>query len=159
FGLDIVDPGTTRTSILEEIGGTYLDGRKIKASEIPEKIGQIDLILEAAGVARIEFDLFNALGVNGGYVLTGVPPTSTFEINGGRLIHNFVMKNQIAIGSVNASKKHWEMAVRDLTESAKKWEGALRSMITARIPYHKLLDLLEHPSKDDIKTVVNWGAA
>ncbi|MFI5334281.1 MAG: alcohol dehydrogenase catalytic domain-containing protein, partial [Chlamydiales bacterium] len=47
FGLDIVDPGTTRTSILEEIGGTYLDGRKIKASEIPEKIGQIDLILEA----------------------------------------------------------------------------------------------------------------
>jgi threonine dehydrogenase-like Zn-dependent dehydrogenase len=73
FGMDIVDAGTPRTKILQELGGTYIDARTTKTSDIPTKFGQIDLILEAAGVARVEFDLFSALGINGGYVLTGFP--------------------------------------------------------------------------------------
>lgn len=157
FGLDVVDTGTTRTKILQEIGGTYIDGRKIKTSEIPAKFGQIDLILEAAGVARVELDLFSALGINGAYVLTGVPSPASFSIDGGILMKNFVMKNQVALGSVNASQKHWEMAVRDLTEATKKWENALQAVITARVPYSKFMEVVDHPGKDDIKTVVGWS--
>ncbi len=159
FGMDIVDTGTPRTKILQELGGTYIDARTTKTSDIPTKFGQIDLILEAAGVARVEFDLFSALGINGGYVLTGVPPTSSFEINGGHIVHDFVMKNQVALGSVNAGKNHWEMAVRDLTLATTKWKGSLQALITSHISPDKILEAIEHPGKDEIKTVVNWSAA
>lgn len=156
WGLDIVDKGAPRTRILEALGGQYIDGRNTKAQDVARSIGQVDLIFEAAGIAKLDFDLFHSLGINGGYVITGVPHHGVFEINGGQLMHHFVLKNQLALGSVNAAKKHWEQAVIDLEKCYAKWPQLLKSLITARFPPDHLLEKIEKPAKDDIKVVVTW---
>src|SRR5438874_2002754 len=71
-GLDVVDAGTIRPTILEALGGTYVDGRKVQPEALDDHFPQIELIFEATGVAQLEFELFSALGANGIYVLTGI---------------------------------------------------------------------------------------
>lgn len=159
IGIGRTDSNSLRAKIVQEIGGTYVDLRSTPLKEIPRHFGQIDMIFEAAGAPRLELDLFDVLGINGGYVLTGVPHDEFFEINGGHLVQDFVLKNQIALGCVNASKKHWEMAVADLARAVKSWEPVLRSLITTNIPYSKFIDATLHPHKEGIKTIVDWSAA
>ena len=73
LGYDIVEPKSFRPSLLNKLGGTYINGKEMAPGQIPDHFGRIDLIVEAAGVARLDFSLFEALGTNGAYVLTGVP--------------------------------------------------------------------------------------
>ncbi len=157
FGLDIVESTSPRTKILQEIGGTYIDGRNITPKDIPRQFGQIDLIFEAVGIARIEFDLFSTLGINGAYILTGVPLFARFEIEGGKLVHDFVLKNQLALGSVNASKKHWEMAVQDLKNIVERWPQQIQAMITSKVPYEEFEKAVTKPAKEDIKTIITFS--
>jgi threonine dehydrogenase-like Zn-dependent dehydrogenase len=53
LGLDVVDAGSKRPTLLAKIGGVYLDGRQAGPEEVSKKYGHIDLILEATGVARV----------------------------------------------------------------------------------------------------------
>ncbi len=62
IGLDVVDAGTNRPKLLEEIGGRYVDGREIEPDKIDDKFGHIDLIFEATGVARLQFNLLGGAG-------------------------------------------------------------------------------------------------
>lgn len=71
-GVDIVDENSIRPSVLRELGGKYVDGRKVKTIDLDDTLGQLDLVFEATGVAQLEFDLIDALGTNGAYVLTGI---------------------------------------------------------------------------------------
>lgn len=158
IGIDRVESNSLRAKIVEQIGGDYIDARKIPLKRIPEQFGQIDLIFEAAGAPRLAFELFDLLAINGCYVLTGVPHDEHFEINGGLLVKNFVLKNQIALGSVNASKKHWEMAVNDLNQAASKWKGALDALFTSQIPFDKFPGTDLHTDKEEIKTILTWSA-
>lgn len=158
-GVDRVEPNSPRAKIVEEIGGTYIDSRKTPLKEIPEQFGQIDLIFEAAGTARLEFELFDLLAINGCYVLTGVPHNEHIEINGGHLVQNFVLKNQIALGSVNASKKHWEMAVKDLNEASLKWNKALGALLTSQVSFEKFPTTDLRANKEGIKSVITWSTS
>ena len=47
--------------------------RQVTADKVDDAIGHMELIFEATGVASLEFDLLDALGRNGVYVLTGIP--------------------------------------------------------------------------------------
>ena len=55
---------------LESVGGHYIDGRQITPEHFIDKMKLFDLILEATGIASLEFDLIDALAVNGVYVVT-----------------------------------------------------------------------------------------
>ena len=58
----------------DEIGGTYIDGREVPADQVEKKIGAMDLILDASGIAELEFNLLDALALSTAvYVLTGIP--------------------------------------------------------------------------------------
>ncbi len=82
-------------------------------AQAPE--GEMDLIFEATGVPSLEFNLLDALSINGGYVLTGVPGGDRpLQIPGAEIIRNLVLKNQVMMGSVNAARCHFRMAVDDL---------------------------------------------
>jgi len=68
-----------------------------------------------------------------------------------------VLKNQIVMGSVNASPKHFGLAIADLEKANNKWEGVMGEFITTRIPFQRFSEALELRSVDDIKTVIEWG--
>ncbi len=158
IGYDIVDPKSYRPNLLNKLGGTYIDGKTMKPGDIPEHFGRIDLIVEAAGVAQLDYSLLEALGTNGAYVMTGVPEKKEpFEIPGGPIMKQIVMKNQVVIGSVNASKRHWEQAIADLEKAYHKWGDTVEQLITKRVPAEQFKDALNKHEVNDIKNVVTWG--
>ena len=157
FGLDIVDQDTVRPQWLEFIGGHYIDGRKLPPEDITKKLGPMDLIFEAAGIAGLAFNLLDALAINGGYVLTGIPGDNhPLQISGAELLRNLVLDNQLMVGSVNASRDHFQMAVSDLRIAQLLWGDHVSKLITHRYRFDNFGNAFEHQSDDEIKTVIDW---
>ncbi|MFC5270249.1 glucose 1-dehydrogenase [Adhaeribacter terreus] len=157
IGLDIVPEDSLRPQLLKQIGGTYVNGKLVKMQEIDKVFGQIDLIFEATGIAELQFQLMEALGINGIYVATGIPtgkrPISNISAD---LMKQLVLKNQILLGSVNASYAHYEMAVEMLQQSYRKWPEVVNQLITSRIPFEDFQTALHQHDDDEIKVVVEW---
>ncbi len=158
FGLDIVDGSSARPRWLEVIGGRYIDGRKIPVDNVADAVGPIDLILEAAGIASLDFNLLDALATNGVYVLTGIPGGDRpLQIPGATLMRQLVLRNQVLVGSVNAGRDYFQMAADDLARAAIKWKGHVDKLITHRYPFADFAKAFgEHP-QDEIKAVVEWA--
>ena len=122
IGMDIVDDNTLRPSLLRSIGGIYSDGRKLDVHEQDDLFGQIDFIFEATGVASLQIQLIDTLGINGIYVATGIPEGERpMRVQAGSLMQQLVLKNQVVLGSVNAGIQHYRMAVKYLEESKRRW--------------------------------------
>lgn len=158
FGLDIVNANSARPEWLEQVGGQYIDGLQIQTDRVDDQIGPMDLIFEATGIPKLEFNLLDALGINGAYVLTGVPQGDRpLEIPGAELIRQLVIKNQVMLGSVNAAQTHFQQAVDDLRHAKLVWGDHIQNLISHRYSltnyetaFHK------HPS-DEIKGVIEWS--
>lgn len=154
YGLDVVDETTARPRWLQGIGGHYIDGRRIQPGE---KSGMFALILDATGIAPLEFNLLDALDINGVYVLTGIPGGDRpIELPGAALIRRLVLRNQVMLGSVNASRGHFQQAVDDLAEARLRWGDAVNRLITHRHKSTDFADALEHHQADEIKVVIEW---
>lgn len=158
YGLDIVDENSTRPGILKKLGGTYIDGRKISATDIDDACGEMDFIFEATGIAKLEFQLIDALGINGVYSLTGIPEgDSSISITGADIMRQAVLKNQVILGSVNAGINHFKMAVNDLLAAERKWPDLIESIITERVPVNDFEKAFQKHSSEEIKVVINWS--
>jgi hypothetical protein len=66
YGLDVVDSTSARPKWLNVIGGRYVDGRQVPADRVEKTIGAMDLILDASGIAALEFNLLDSLGTEWG---------------------------------------------------------------------------------------------
>lgn len=157
IGMDIVDEDSLRPQILKKIGGTYVDGRKVPTTDLDEACGESDFIFEATGIAKLQIQLLDALAINGIYVATGIPGGSRpLTIEAGTLLQQLVLKNQVFLGSVNASIHHYQMAVNDLNACLQKWPEPIRTVITEKIPYRQFEKALHQHAADEIKVVVDW---
>jgi len=157
IGVDVVDEKSKRPSLLKQLGGIYVDSRTTNIKDLDDKFGQIDFIFEATGVAEVGFNLIDALGMNGIYVMTGIPNGDRpVCITGVDLMKQLVLKNQIILGSVNAGPKHFELAIRDLEKAKNKWSTLMDEIITTRVSYKEFKQALDFRCIDDIKTVIQW---
>ena len=158
IGVDIVDEQTLRPRLLKEIGGTYVDGRKVRTTDLDDTVGESNFVFEATGIANLQIDLIDALAVNGIYVATGIPEgTRPVNVMAGDVMKQFVLKNQILLGSVNASYEHYIMAAKDLEASMERWPGVIERVITNRVSYQNFLHAFHEDSGDDIKEVIGWS--
>ncbi len=158
LGLDVVDKDTLRPKLLAQFGGTYVDGRETQPSALQTNFGQIDMIFEATGVARVEFNLLSALGLNGVYVLTGIPGGDRpVQLDGAAVMRQLVLRNQVMIGSVNAARKHFETGIADLGLAQKKWGSPVQQLITNVVPYANFAQVLEQHPENEIKAVIEWS--
>lgn len=159
LGMDIVDPQSLRAKIIQEMGGHYIKSSDQSIRAALKKYGPIDLIVEAAGIPKLDFELIEPLGSNGVYVLTGVPGDDhPLNIDAGKVMRQLVLKNQILFGSVNAGYAHFKQAVADLEESQKKWPGLMERLITSKTPYTEYASVLMHRKPDEIKAVIEWAS-
>ena len=157
IGMDVVDENTLRPQILNQIGGTYVDGRKVEAMDLDEVCGASDFIFEATGIGKLQVELIDALAINGVYVATGIPAGARPQsVKAGSLMQQLVLKNQLILGSVNASMEHFKIAVADLEASMQQWPDAIQSIITSKIPFTQFEKALHQHSPNDIKVVVDW---
>jgi threonine dehydrogenase-like Zn-dependent dehydrogenase len=158
YGLDIVDAGTARPEWLTRIGGHYLDGRQAAPDRVADTIGRMEFILEATGVPGLAFNLMDALAPSGVYVLTGIPGGERpLQIPGPQLIRELVLDNQVMVGSVNAARDHFQMAVEDLEHAYLRWGEHIGRLISHHYPYSEFRAAFgRHPS-DEIKAVIEWN--
>jgi threonine dehydrogenase-like Zn-dependent dehydrogenase len=157
YGLDVVDAASTRPQWLTAIGGIYLDGRQVKADQVEAQVGAMDLIFESTGVAALEFNLLDALAPGGLYVLTGIPGGERpLEVPGAHLIRQLVLENQLMVGSVNAARDHYQMAVDDLETASRQWGGHVDQLITHHFAYSDYQAAFALSLQDAIKVVIDW---
>jgi glucose 1-dehydrogenase len=157
FGLDIVDSDSARPRWLKGIDGQYIDGRQVGATHLGDEVGTFDLIVDATGIASLEFNLLDALKFNGVYVLTGQPGGNRpLELQGAALIRHLVLRNQVMLGSVNASRDHFQRAVDDLGRAHLRWRNHVAKMITHRYRCEDFGRALTDHGTDAIKVVVEW---
>jgi glucose 1-dehydrogenase len=156
-GIDIVDPDSKRPQILKQMGGKYIKSSDLFEEDFSKQDSQFDMILEAAGIAKLDFDLIKALANNGIYVLTGVPGDSRdLNIKGGDIMKQLVLKNQLILGSVNAGNIHFTKAISDLEKASKKWPNLIDKLITKRVPYTDFKNVLFKHDPNEIKAVIKW---
>jgi threonine dehydrogenase-like Zn-dependent dehydrogenase len=158
YGLDVVDANTARPKWLDGIGGRYIDGREVPADQVTKKIGGMDFILDASGIAPLEFNLLDALALNGMYVLTGIPGGDRpLQIPGAELIRQLVLDNQVMLGSVNAARGHFQMGADDLAQAHLRWGPHIAGLITNRYSPDQFAGLKDQHQPDAIKEVIEWA--
>ncbi|GAC1646465.1 MAG: glucose 1-dehydrogenase [Herpetosiphon sp.] len=159
FGMDVVDAKSARPAWLVELDGTYINGKSVPLDQVGKRYGLMDIIVEATGIPTMGFNLLQALNHNGGYVLAGIPDGSPemYQLPASLLIHQLVLNNQVMVGSVNAARTYFDMAVADLTVAELKWQGLLGKLITHRYKPAEYMHALGRPEIDDIKVVVDWS--
>jgi threonine dehydrogenase-like Zn-dependent dehydrogenase len=157
YGLDVVDAASARPTWLSGIGGHYVDGRQVPADQVEKKIGAMDLILDATGIPALEFNILDALALNGAYVLTGIPGGDhPLQIPGAALVRQLVLENQIMLGSVNAARGHFQMGSSDLEQAHLRWGAHLDRLITERYTPDQFTGSVDQHEADSIKQVVEW---
>jgi threonine dehydrogenase-like Zn-dependent dehydrogenase len=152
---DIVPADGYKATLVKSIGAHYWNSLETPAAEVARRAGNIDLIVEATGIAPVAWELLAALGINGVLVFTGVPGDrgGEFQMQGGHLMRQQVLWNQIVMGSVNANRSYFVHAVNDLSEIARRWPDALAKVITAHHPMTDFATALTTQPKDEVKAV------
>jgi glucose 1-dehydrogenase len=160
YGLDVVDANTPRPAWLEAIGGKYINGSQIQPEQLETTLTPVDVVFDATGVPALEFNLMDVLKPNGVYVLTGIPGGDRpLVVPGSEIIRRTVLGNLAMVGSVNAARDHFQMAVDDLVVSRLKWGKLVEALITHRFPYTDFSSAFAKHAADEIKAVIDWSEA
>jgi threonine dehydrogenase-like Zn-dependent dehydrogenase len=143
-----------KSELLESIGAKYIASEHVAVEELPNIIGNIDLVYEAAGASSLSFAMMQALGTNGIFVFTGVPGRKgPIEVDTDQMMRNLVLKNQVVFGTVNAGRESFENAIRDVKTFYERWPEAISSLISGRFSMNEHYDLLAGKS-GGIKNVI-----
>jgi threonine dehydrogenase-like Zn-dependent dehydrogenase len=137
-----------KEAIVRDLGAVYHSD----ASTL-QRLGP-DVLMECTGAATVIRDCLGA-GAPGGIVcLTGVTePGKTFDLDIGRLNRKMVLDNETVFGSVNANRRHYQMAAEALARADKR---LLARLITRRVALKNWSDALE-PRPGDIKVVIDFA--
>jgi threonine dehydrogenase-like Zn-dependent dehydrogenase len=150
--------GGLKSEVVEATGAHYVQSDEMTLPELAAQIDGIDLFVEATAVPEIVFSAIDAIGPNGVLCLTGVSAGSrTLEVPGAQLNLEMVLENKVVFGTVNASRRDWEAAARDLPAFESAWPGLCSRLLTRRVPAERYAEVLER-ERSDIKNTVLFSA-
>jgi threonine dehydrogenase-like Zn-dependent dehydrogenase len=135
--------GGAKDALVRSFGASYVSTQTTSPEALPERVGGIDLVYEAVGLSRLAFEVMAQMNRNGIFVFTGVAALKGKQpLDTDTLMRNLVLKNQVALGTVNAGRDAFEAAVADLGVFLERWPDAIRQVITGRFPIEAHRDLL-----------------
>jgi threonine dehydrogenase-like Zn-dependent dehydrogenase len=150
YVLDRVTEGR-KPEMVRRLGATYFH-----SGHLGEAAAGADIVIECTGHVQM---LLEASPQNLRYritCLTGVSPAGAEAIiDPGLLNRNMVLHNSVLFGSVNANRRHYELAAQALTQADPGW---LADLITREVPLDRWADAYAR-KPDDIKTVLNFPGA
>ncbi len=122
-----------KADIAAQIGAEYISNREVGVEALAQRVGNIDLVYEAVGEGHLTFEVMRVLGINGVFILTGIPAEKDpIPVYADNIMRSITLKNQAIVGTVNASPQAFTDAIRDLGEFKRRWPGALKALITGR---------------------------
>src|SRR5215216_4602815 len=138
-----------KPEVVKALGAEYHTG---DITEVAESI-EPDVVVECTGVAELVAAAMQHTAPGAIVCLTGVAPSRTLSVDVGALNNELVLENDVVFGSVNANRRHFEQAVKSLTDADGDW---LRRMITRTVPLDRWPEAVEK-GDDDIKVVVDFS--
>jgi threonine dehydrogenase-like Zn-dependent dehydrogenase len=149
--------GTPASQVAEAMGATYWSTQEHPVAGLAGELGNIDIVIEASGNARVSLECVQALGNNGVLSLAGIyDPRVEEGVSLGRLALEMVLGNRTVFGTVNANRRYFEAGLEHMAEMEARWPGVLGSFFTRRLTLDLFAQGLEKAS-GDIKTVVQLG--
>jgi glucose 1-dehydrogenase len=139
-----------KPQLVADLGGHY------HASSVAEAVGECEpeVIIEATGVGQLVFDAMKNTAAAGIVCLTGVSPAGRdLTVDAGAINRDIVLENDVVFGSVNANRRHYEMAADALARADRSW---LERLITRRVPLERFQEALDR-RPDDVKVVIELG--
>jgi threonine dehydrogenase-like Zn-dependent dehydrogenase len=152
-------PGGPKARLVEAFGAEYLSAERLPLAEARGRVEPFDLVYEATGAAQAAFDALPLLAPSGVFVLTGVPGRrGPIELGAAAAVRQLVLGNQVLLGTVNAGRRHFAAAVRDLALFQAAWPDALAALVTGRFPLARAAEALA-PARGSIKQLVQVSEA
>jgi threonine dehydrogenase-like Zn-dependent dehydrogenase len=146
--LDRVTDGP-KPDMVKQLGGTY------HAGSVADLGKKVDVVIESTGVPSVITQCLAQMAGDGILCSIGLSsPGTMLNVDMGTLNKEMVMANQVMFGSVNANRKHWEMAAKSLHDADQKW---LTQVISRRVPLSQWHDAIVR-QPHDIKVVIDFTA-
>lgn len=143
-----------RIAILQEIGCEYVSTQTCTLSQLKEKFGPADFILEATGNGNVAMHAMDLLERNGVLSLISISEGDRSLIICSDCFNlNLVLGNRLLFGSVNANRRDYERAVHDLEKIQERHPQVLDRLITQRYCLKDFKEALK-PGPDVIKSVI-----
>jgi threonine dehydrogenase-like Zn-dependent dehydrogenase len=136
-----------KPDLVRGLGAIYHTGDIAAARVAP------DIVLECTGAAPVVLEVLNNTAPAGIVCLAGVSPVGrTAEVDLGLLNRTLVLENDVVFGTVNANRRHYELAAEALARADQDW---LARLVTRRVPLESWAEALERQA-DDIKVVIDF---
>jgi glucose 1-dehydrogenase len=137
-----------KRELVRQLGGTY------HTEDLAHLRLKPDILMECTGAPIVVRDVLGCTASAGIVCLVGVTASGRdFDIDIGALNRTMVLDNDTVFGTVNANRRHYEMASEALQRADKAW---LNRLITRREPGEQWTQSLER-LLDDIKVIVDFS--
>ena len=151
-------PGSSVADLVASVGAKFVAAESADVPALARQMGNIDVVYEAVGASSLAFEVMGFLGVNGAFILTGVPGHKPpIGVNTDALMRDRVLKNQVVFGTVNADLEDFRRAIADIGEFSRRWPKALRGIISHRVPLEQAIEPLSGKI-GGIKNVISVGS-
>jgi threonine dehydrogenase-like Zn-dependent dehydrogenase len=155
-------PDSEKVRFAESLGLEYVNTKETDFGELAARGTRWDLVVEAAGVGWLVFEVAKALAPRGAIALTGISQErDETPVDANRFMTEAVMENHLLLGSVNASMDDFRDAVSDLEWAHRNRPEHARGLVTGRYAardfaeaYRDVLDKKRKPNA--IKTVIEF---
>jgi glucose 1-dehydrogenase len=143
---DQVESGA-KPDLVRELGARYHTGSLAELSIRP------DIVLECTGASSLISDALSRTGPGGIVCLTGISTGGrNIDLDLGLLNRTIVLENDTVFGSVNANRRHYEVAAQALARADRGW---LERLITRRLPLRRWAEALQRRHRD-VKVVIDF---
>jgi threonine dehydrogenase-like Zn-dependent dehydrogenase len=140
-----------KPTLVQHLGGQYHCGDLRALSSLNP-----DIVIECTGAAPVVTHVLENTARAGIVCLAGISSAGhRLHIDIRRLSRQIVLENDVAFGSVNANRSHYEMAAIALAGADRDWLGRI---ITRRVPIEQWLEAFER-QPGDVKVVLEFDAA
>ncbi|MEV4629138.1 glucose 1-dehydrogenase [Micromonospora sp. NPDC049523] len=113
-----------------------------------------DVVLECTGAPSVVLDVMCQAAPNGIVCLTGVSTGGRMiDFDAGALNRELVLENNVVFGSVNANRRHWDLAATALAKADRQW---LEALISRRVPVEAYAEAYT-PVSGEIKVVLDFA--
>jgi threonine dehydrogenase-like Zn-dependent dehydrogenase len=147
----VFDQVTTgpKPQLVADLGATY------HSDPLPDSGVKGDVLVECTGVSSVVVDVMTCGAIDAVTCLTGVStPGKQEPLDVGTLNRNWVLRNDVVFGSVNANRRHYDAAATALAAADTGW---LTRLITRRVPLASYADGFARHD-DDVKVVLDLTA-
>jgi threonine dehydrogenase-like Zn-dependent dehydrogenase len=146
YVLDRANEGP-KPALVHELGGRYLTSGTEDIADLAP-----DVVIECTGAPTLIAGILGRTAPSGIVCLLGLGGHHETEFDFGTFNKATVLNNDVVLGSVNANRRHYEMAAAALANADAPW---LDRVISRRVPLANWHEALEN-RPDDIKVVIDF---